>query len=251
MKLAIIGAGNIGKALIERLSKYNLQVSSGTPGEHNGISIISNNLEVAQNSDIILLAVKPQVVLEIMQEIKPALENKLLITFAAGIPIQGYNHSRTIRIMPTLAIKTGKGFCGFSLSKECSKEDQENLKTILSHLGESLEVEESLLDVITGISGSGIAYFLEVMDIFIKTGIEKGLEENQAKKIVQETVKGSLSMLESQSAQDAINSIACKGGTTKKGLQELKDNKIEKIFQETINKTITACQSLRDKHGSK
>lgn len=248
MKLAIIGAGNVGKALISRLSKHKLLVSSGHGGKYEGISIVSDNLEVASESEVILLAVKPAQMPGVLEEIKEGAKGKLVLTFAAGLPLSFYKKhltARIVRVMPTVAIKYGKGFSGYFLDKNCTKEDEKLVQQLLAHLGTSLKLEqEALLDVITGVSGSGIAYFLKIMDSFINIAVQNGFRQEEATKIILETVKGAVALAEQQSPSEAIKTIVSKGGTTEQGLKQLEKNNIDRILQQTIQATIDKCKEL-------
>ncbi len=227
MKIGIIGAGNLGKAIIDCMQKNNqeLTASSRTPSTYRNIDITANNKKLAEESDIIILTVKPNTMQEVLNEIKTHTKDKLIMTFAAGLKISFYEkrtapQARIVRVMTNLAIKNQKGMSAYTLSKTCTGQDRNTTEKLLSYLGKHTEVEqEDMLDIITGVSGSAIAYFIKIMDIFRESAAKHGIPKKQAKEIIMETVKGSLSLMENtdQNSNQLISSIASKGGTTEQG----------------------------------
>ncbi len=256
MKIGIIGAGNLGKAIIDSMQKNNIPImaTSRTPHTYKNTEITSNNNKLAKESDIIIMAIKPQSMEEALNEIKSHTKNKLIITFAAGLKISFYEkrtapEAKIVRAMTNLAIKNQKGISAYTLSKTCTEQDRNTTEKLLSCLGKHTEIEqEDMLDVITGVSGSGIAYFIKIMDIFQESATKHGLDKKQAKEIIMETVKGSLNLMENtdQSNNQLISHIASKGGTTEQGLKELKERDLEKILNNTIEKTIEKCKTIGD-----
>lgn len=245
MQIGIIGIGNIGKSLIERLSdKYKVSASDIEQGECKGVKIVADNAKVAGNSDIILLAVKPQHISNVLDSIREKAKDKLVITFAAGLKLDSYDiDARLIRVMPTIAMKTRESMSTYMLGSKCTEEDKKAVEEILGHLGKTLQVtDESLLDVITGLSGSGIAYFIRIIDEFIKTGKARGIED--PKEIVLQTVKGAIALMEKEESDELIRTIASEGGTTELGLKELEEKELSKILHGVIDKTIDRCNSI-------
>ncbi|MFH1432720.1 MAG: pyrroline-5-carboxylate reductase [archaeon] len=254
MKLGIIGTGNLGKPIIDRMIENNIHImaSSRTPATYRGLEITSDNSRLAKESEIIILAVKPQSMDEVLEEIKDNVKDKLIITFAAGLKISYYEKrtgARIARVMTNIAVRYGKGISAYTLSKTCTGQDNKEVEKILRCLGKSIRTEdENALDVITGVSGSGIAYFIKIMDIFQKSAIQHGIEAKQAKTVITQTVKGALAMMENtgQTNDKLIREVASKGGTTEQGLKELEEKEIEKILDGTIKRTIEKCRSIGD-----
>ena len=258
MKIGIIGAGNLGKAIIDCMQKNNIPImaTGRTPSTYRNTEITADNKKLAEESGIIILAVKPNTMEEVLKEIKTHTKDKLIITFAAGLKISFYekrtaSDARIVRAMTNLAIKNQKGMSAYILSGTCTEQDKNTTEKLLSYLGKHTEVEqEDMLDVITGVSGSAIAYFIKIMDIFRQSAAKHGIPKNQAKEIIMETVKGSLSLMENtgQNSNQLISSIASKGGTTEQGLKELKERDLENILSSTIEKTIEKCRQVGDNY---
>ena len=258
MKLGIIGAGHLGKAIIDSMQKNNIPImaASRTPSTYKNTEITSDNKKLAKESGIIILTVKPDSMQEVLNEIKDNTKNKLIITFAAGLKMSFYEkrtapEAKIVRAMTNLAIKNQKGMSAYTLSNTCTGQDKNTTEKLLSYLGSYTQAEhEDMLDVITGVSGSGIAYFIKIMDIFQESAEKHGIGKTQAKNIIIETVKGALCLMENtdQTSSQLLDSIASKGGTTEQGLKELKERDLEDILISTIEKTIEKCRTIGDEH---
>lgn len=257
MKVGIIGAGNIGKAIIDRIAgnDVNILVSGKNEEAYKGIRITADNKKVAQNSDAIILAVKPRSMSGILKQIKGYVNAKLVISVAAGLKIQFFESkldAKIVRVMTNLAIKNGQGVSVYKLGNSCNLEDKKIVERILGHLGKCIEVnDENLLDVVTGISGSGIAYFIRIIDIFVESAESYGMDKKMAQDIILETVKGALSLMENggHNHKGMICGIASKGGTTEQGLKELEEKDLDGILRGAITKTIEKCKLMGDKDG--
>lgn len=256
--IGIIGAGNLGKALITCMQKNSIHViaSSRTPSIYNNLQITEDNKKLARESDIIILTVKPSTIGNVLEEIKENAKNKLIISFAAGLRLSYYESrlgpgAKIVRSMTNLALINNEGLTAYAFSRSCTHEDKETSITLLKSLGLSLEVQnEDHLDVITGVSGSGIAYIIRIMDIFENAAVARGLSVSDAKTIVRETMKGALSLTEESGSKnkDTIGKIASKGGTTEQGLNCLEQNHLEEILASAIEKTIDKCKIMGESH---
>ncbi len=256
--IGIIGAGNLGKALISCMQKNRIHViiSSRTPSIYSNLEIISDNKKIARDADIIILTVKPSIIGDVLEEIKDNAKNKLIISFAAGLKISSYesilgSSAKIVRSMTNLAVTAGKGLTAYAFSSGSTQEDKHASKNILQTLGASFEVRsEDHLDVVTGVSGSGIAYMIRIMDIFENAAIVRGLSESDAKTIVRETLSGALSLTGESGAKnkDLIAKIASKGGTTEQGLNCLEQSRLEEILTSAIEKTIDKCKTIGDSY---
>ena len=254
MIVGIIGTGNLGKAILTRMIENNVEVlaSSKSGGTHQGCTIGTNNKEVAQKADVVILTVKPQCMKEVLEEIKQELAGKTVISMAAGLRL-GFFESRLdakmVRTMTNMAIEKGKGMTVYKLGASCGEDEKEKAEKILGYLGATLAVDdEKMLDVATGISGSGIAYFLKIISLFEQAAEKQGMNKQEAKKVIIETIRGSLSLMEDKEIDTIITSVASKGGTTERGLKELAD--VEEVFDTTITKTIEKCNELGDAYGN-
>lgn len=250
MNIGIIGAGHLGKALITGLhEQFSVRAGDVFSGEHKGVTIEEgNNTDIVSWADVVFLCVKPQFMDEAIEPIQGLLKNKMVVSVAAGLPLSYYatfGVERMIRIMPTIALNKGQGVIGYTLGRGSDAYDEKKFLEVLSCLGVCFKVSEEGLDVITGISGSGIAYLLKIIDLFVKVGEDNGLRESKA--IMIETLKGAVSLLEEKEISESLEDIASKGGTTEKGLVEMEQAGMDVIITNVVEKTIEACGNLRRK----
>ena len=253
MKVALIGAGNLGAAIIKMFLKNNIDFIAADKfvKEVEDVKVVQDNKEAVEGSDVVLLAVKPQYMEEVITEIKQDLKDKCIITVAAGLKIGFYNaildNARITRVMPNMGLREGQGVIAYKFDEACTSDDKSSVEKVLATLGDLVEVQdEADLDLITGLSGSGIAYFIKIIDTFIKAGKDSGMDAETSKRVVLGTVKGAVELIHnsSYSNEEIITSIASKGGTTEQGLQELEEKKMDEILKGTIDRTISKCKEL-------
>ena len=252
MKLGIIGAGNLGKAIISALKEENIQIKASSlhPQQYEGISIITDNKSIAKASDIIILAVKPKDIPRVIGEIKEESRNKLVLSFAAGITLEFLEsrlNSRIARVMTNLAVKKKKGISVYKTGKSCNHQDKAIIEGILSRLGKCIEVkEEKIIDTATAVSGSGLAYFIEIISIFIASTESYTNNKELSRLLVLETIKGATALIEESPGdyKGIITSIASKGGTTEEGLKAMKAKGLSQIIKCVLDKTIDKCRKI-------
>ena len=251
-KVGIIGYGNMGKAIAERISgKYAVSVFDK---DKNKISDLKNITatdtpgDLVKQSEIIILAVKPQDFDALLSEIKPFVLDKLVITIAAGITtkyIKSYlgEKARIVRIMPNLPAQINQGISVLSKIQNTAEGDLnqawELTHDIFSNLGSVLPVDkEEMINAATAISGSGPAFFCYFIkekknaakgrDEFIKNltlaAVNLGFDHSEAGLLSEKTVDGTIAMLSERnlSCEDLIKMVASKGGTTEAGLEALR-----------------------------
>lgn len=172
-KIGIIGFGNMGSAIAEGIKdKYTICVFDKDKSKINALGniIVSNNpVDLVRESHIIILAVKPQDFDLLLHQIKDSLQNKLVISIAAGITT-GYiekilGQTRVIRVMPNIAVKIAKGETGICKGRFTQEADLALAKKIFSIVGKVWELKEEMIDSVTAISGSGPAYIYYDMEI--------------------------------------------------------------------------------------
>src|SRR3989338_7955432 len=180
--IGFIGTGNMATALIRSMKENNMITSS-------------DKNEVAKSSEIIFLCAKPEDIKEILQEIKPDLENKIIVSIAAGIKIRfieniiGKN-KKIVRVMPNLNCAVGEMAAAFSCNKNIEADEKEFIKNLLNKAGLALEVEEQRMDAVTALSGSGPAFIAYMLDAFAKAGEKQGLSREISYKLALQTLFG-------------------------------------------------------------
>lgn len=245
MKLAIIGAGNMGGALVRGLAHAegfpsgNLYVSNPSQGklvalkeEFPDIHITNNNIEVVQDADWVLLAVKPWKIQEVIDNLKPALdyERQVILSVAAGIKttdlqvlLKKENQIPPVfYVMPNTAVAVGSGMTLLT-SAGATKDLIKQVLDLFALTGKSLYLEERLMGAGMMLSGCGIAYAMRYIRAAEEGGIEMGLYPKDALEIVLQTVKGAADLLSATGnhPEAEIDKVTTPGGVTIKGLNEM------------------------------
>ncbi len=243
--IGIIGAGKIGTGIMDALAGKGISftASSRTAKTYKNIRISDDNIKTAENSDVIIICVKPDKVREVLSGIKDEANGKIIMTFATGLSIKTYRNiadAKVVRVMTTLALRNNQGAGAYVFSEDFTGSEKDKVRKILKTLGDYIELEdESILPVTTAVSGSGIAYLTKIFDIFMKEATSRGLTEEQSKKLIIGTIKGSLSLMgEGTPPEQIAEQIAVPGGTTEQGLIALKDGKIEDVLKDAFDRTI-------------
>jgi|SRR5690554_229217 len=240
-KIGFIGLGNMGGAIVIGLIQSKIakrdQIYAYTHNmdtlrvrvEELGINLSSSIKDILEQSDVIFLAIKPQVIEEILEEIHDyAKPHHIFITMSPGVSL---NYTRAffnfdakiVRIMPNTPALIGEGMTGFACASTISHEEKQVVKKLLQSFGSVEEVNEELLDAVTAISGSSPAY----VDIFIESladgGVLLGLPRNLAYKFAAQAVIGSAKMiLETGNHPSELKDSVCSpGGTTIEAVRQL------------------------------
>lgn len=255
MKIAILGAGNMGLSFSKSFLKYelikpeNLHLIIRNPSKfskiseefpHSKISSFENVKEL--DSNIIIIAVKPQDFQNVVDTIQFSLnENQIVLSIMAGITIEKIqkllNHPLVVRAMPNSPTLLGMGITGYTSAEGISFSQLINIERLLNSTGRSIYLEnEELLDSVTALSGSGPAYFYYIVDAMIKAGVEMGIEENLSKLFVKQTMLGAYHLMNNseRNLEDLIKDVASKGGTTEAALQTFEENDFKEILKKGI-----------------
>lgn len=242
LKIGFLGAGKMATALAkgfihaglvrpgDLLASDPVEGARQVFGKDVGSKTTISNAEVLQFADVLFLAVKPDQVSDVLNEVaKGVTERHVLISIAAGVPIArlakalGGQASRIIRVMPNTPALVGASASAYALGEGARKEDGELAKRLLSAVGVAFQVKESLLDAVTGLSGSGPAYVYMVIEALSDGGVAAGLPRDVATQLAAQTVLGSAKMvLETGKHPGALKDmVTSPGGTTIEGLHEL------------------------------
>lgn len=239
MKVTIIGAGNMGGAIARGLAQGNIVATSDITvsdpttekleelkAEYPDINVIADNAEAIEGSDIIILAVKPWLVNQVLCIIKLAPE-QILVSIAAGVTFQSIEESigsgQTIfRLIPNIAIKYLQSMTLIA-SHNASKEQEQFILDIFNEMGLAMIVPESQMAATTALTSCGIAYVLKYIHAAMQAGIELGIYPKDAQKMVAQSVKGAAELLLNQDTHPAveIDKVTTPGGVTIKGINEL------------------------------
>ena len=239
-KLGFIGAGNMGEALFKGLlntkaaKPSQILVSARRPErvrelvQAYGVRGCSN-AEVARDSDVIVLCVKPQILDQVLRGISPDVSrDKLIISVAAGVPIAAIERRlhppmRIVRAMPNTPATVGAGATAIALGEHCSEADSATAKTIFDSVGLTVQLEESQLDAVTGLSGSGPAYLFLIIEALSDAGVKVGLSRRASMQLAAQTVLGSAKLLIESGQHPGMlkDGVTSPGGTAIAGLHTL------------------------------
>ena len=242
-QVGFVGAGNMGEALIKGLLHGHLcrpeQITCSdirperlkAIKEAYGVKTTSSNSEVVKHSDIVILAVKPQILKQVVGDIGKYFEpSKLVISIAAGVAMESIESCakqelKLIRVMPNICVSVGEGVSAIAAGKHATKEDLMVAKAIFDSAGKSLFVEENLLDAVTGLSGSGPAYIFLIIDALADAGVKVGLARSDALLLASQTVLGSAKMLIETGEHPGRlkDMVTSPGGTSIAGLHALEE----------------------------
>ncbi|HSB45129.1 MAG TPA: pyrroline-5-carboxylate reductase [Nitrospira sp.] len=240
-RLACIGAGNMAEAIVAGLLKgkhvfpAQLMASDIRADRRADISrkyqfaTAEKNADVAAWADVILLAVEPQVLDEVLQEIAPVIgEGTLVVSVAAGYPIARLKRylpgtKRIVRAMPNTPSTIREGVTAVAYAAGLVDDDVRTARALFEPIGRVVEVNEGALDAVTGLSGSGPAYVYVMIEALADGGVKMGLPRETAQLLAAQTVAGAARMvLESREHPGALKDrVASPGGTTIAGLHEL------------------------------
>ncbi|GAX61439.1 pyrroline-5-carboxylate reductase [Candidatus Scalindua japonica] len=240
-KIGFIGGGKMAEALVKGLLRTKLSPVDNiivsdvdnkrckTLEKEIGINTSLENKKVIANSDVIILAVKPNVVGVILEELKNDITEKhLVVSIAAGIPLDFMESSlnkgcRVTRVMPNTPCLVGEAAAGYALGKNATPNDGELVGQILNAVGKSFLLEEKYLDAVTGLSGSGPAFIYMVIEALTDGGVKMGLPRDVSTALAAQTVFGAAKMvLESgMHVGELKDSVTSPGGTTIEGLHAL------------------------------
>jgi pyrroline-5-carboxylate reductase len=241
-RIGFIGAGQMARAMAAGFVRAGLvqgsQVSASDPmlgsrdafaAETTGAKVTGDNRQVAANSDILFLAVKPQQLSSVLEGLKAELGKRhLVISIAAGVRLSKLAQSlssgiRLVRVMPNTPCLVGETASGYSLGEHATAADASLVERLLSAVGRAYQVDEKLLDAVTGLSGSGPAYVYLMIEALSDGGVRMGLPRDVATALAAQTVLGSAKMVLETGDHPAIlkDRVASPGGTTIAGLQAL------------------------------
>lgn len=263
-KLGVIGCGFMASAILRGavlsdFIKAKRIIVSDTSieklenmGQELGVTVSDSNRYVAENSEYILFAIKPQTFPEVAQELKGICPEKV-ISIMAGVKKARIKNSlgvgiiKVARCMPNLPCSVGSGMMAVDMSDfNSDTDDTEFISKLFGCMGEVLSTDESKLDAVTGISGSGPAYVFMFIDSLIDAGIEQGLTKDEAKLLAVQTVIGGADMVvhSQKPLSELIMSVCSKGGTTIEAVKVLEENNFRGIISDAVSACVKRSEEL-------
>ncbi|MDX2227481.1 MAG: pyrroline-5-carboxylate reductase [Verrucomicrobiae bacterium] len=250
-EIGFIGCGRMAQVLIRGLIDKNVfsapQIAASNRSadklhlfaQKTGIVALPGNREVVDSSRVIVLGVKPTQMGALLEEIKPGLSpGHLLISIATGVSLARLSAfcPAAVRVMPNTPALVGAGASAFAVSEGVTAEQIEFVKGVFSSVGLIEPVEESLMDLVTGLSGSGPAYVYRIIESMTETAVKMGMDPSLALRLATQTVKGAALMVEQTGQSPALlrEQVTSPGGTTLEGLKALEEGKIGEVIASAI-----------------
>lgn len=252
--LATVGTGVMAESMIAGLVRGRLvgpeNVVASHPraerreqlsGEH-GIRVTASNVDAVRGADVVLLAVKPQMLALVGREIGPHLgAGQLVVSIIAGATtaaLEGFlGHRQLVRSMPNTPAQIGRGMTVWYATPETTGEQREQAKALLSALGAELEVDdERFVAMATAVSGTGPTYVFMVMEALIDAAVHLGFPRHVAHDLVVETLEGSTLFAKQSAAHPAVlrNMVTSPGGTSAAALHELESGRLRTVLSEAV-----------------
>jgi pyrroline-5-carboxylate reductase len=263
-KIGIVGAGKIGSAIARGIVRAGLAstdrvMASDVSGplrqalaDELGISVTSDNRELCDFAEVVILAVKPQILDPVVKQMARSFgAGKLLVSVAAGVPILRIEAglppgARVVRVMPNICCVVGAGAAAYAAGAHATAQDLEIVGSILNSFGMGLRVDEKDLDAVTGLSGSGPAYVFLFIEALADGGVQVGLSREVALKLALHTVYGAARMaLESaKHLSELKDEVTSPGGTTIAGLYALEQKSLRGTVMNAVVSATRRSQEL-------
>jgi pyrroline-5-carboxylate reductase len=253
-RIGLIGAGQMATALGQGFVKAGLvdpgRLLASDPvaearerfAQATGAQAVDDNRRVAADSDVVLLAVKPQQIGKALETLRPVLTpQKLVVSIAAGIRLgllarELGAEARLVRVMPNTPCLVGKGASAYCLGGKATADDGKLVGRLLGAVGLAFEVDENLLDAVTGLSGSGPAFVYLMIEALSDGGVRMGLSRPVATALAAQTVRGAAEMVLATQEHPGVlkDRVTSPGGTTIAGLAALESGGVRAALIEAV-----------------
>jgi pyrroline-5-carboxylate reductase len=239
-EVSIIGCGNMGSALIEGLSRSGNHEVTAYDVDENALEAVSplcdrttTDIAGATASDVVVVAVKPDIVPEVLDSIELSAD-QTLVTIAAGVPtdfVAARTDATVVRIMPNLAAETR------DMAAAVSWDDPvDDVRALLDDLGRFVVVDEDKMDVVTALNGSGPAFVFYLMQAMKEAAVDEGLDPDDAEILTAQTFKGAAeTVLQSEkNVDELIDAVCSPNGTTIEGMEVLWGSEADGLVGEAL-----------------
>ena len=268
--VGFIGAGNIARSLMSGLinSQWQAdQIMVSDPNtdqlarmtEKHPVMATTNNNELAQNCSVVVLAVKPQIMRRVCEDLEATFDKKkpLILSVAAGIRVQDIDrwlggHFPIVRVMPNTPALLGHGASGVYANDEVSEHQRQTADLILSAVGITRWVtSETDMDAVTAVSGTGPAYFFLLMEALENAATRLGLEPEVARELIAQTAIGSAYMMRDSGRPPGLlrENVTSPGGTTVAAMEVFKENKVIQVIEQAVVAAHDRARDMADAFG--
>ena len=262
-QLGFIGAGKIVEVLTKGfvaagiVQNTNIWASSPIDRDlhwirHLGCNVSSNNKDILDRNQVVILAVKPQILPNVLKEIAPSVtEDHLMISVAAGMTLSKIESvlpqkSRVVRIMTNTPVMFRNGVSAFSMGKNIKSGDHETIYKLLSSVGYCVEVKEDLMDTVTGFAGGGPAYIYTVIEALADGAVRGGINRADAVKMATQITIGAARMVQETGLHtgELKDAVCSPGGTTIVGVQALEKGGIRPTLMDAVHEAGCRAKEL-------
>jgi len=263
-KLMFVGGGAMAEAILTGLEKSGKDLKNVSVFDPNprrlaelesllGISPVPDTPTGIQTADIVIIAVKPQVLPDVLPEIASAVKSSaVVVSIAAGITLKvlekALPEQKVIRVMPNTPLMVGEGMSGLCKGTFVSEEDLAVVEEIFSASGKTLIVKENLIDALSGISGCGPAFMYLFIEALMDAGVLNGLTRKEACLLAAQTMLGSARMVLETGEEPAKlkGQVTSPGGTTIAGIKELEKAALRGAVMDAVTATIQRSKELEN-----
>jgi pyrroline-5-carboxylate reductase len=263
-RVAFLGAGNMGEALIKGLTQGGLvpadSITAADPrAEHleeiakrYRIQAVADNAALVTGADVIILAVKPQIMGAVLKEVAPVVDDgKLLISIAAGVATKKLREhlgktARLIRVMPNTPALVLEGVTAVARAEGLKPGDLEAAQELFGAVGRVVVLDEGAMDAVTGLSGSGPAYVAIAIEALADGGVKMGLDRATATLLAAQTVLGSARLILETGVHPAQlkDMVSSPGGTTIAGIAALEDGGFRRALLQAVERATLRSREL-------
>jgi len=216
------------------------------------VAVTESSRDVVNGRDIVVLAVKPQNINDIYDELNGSLTpDQLVLSIVAGVKIASIcrklEHHRVIRVMPNTPAQVGLGMSGWTATGEVTEEQREWTRVILGAMGREIYFDdEKYLDMVTAVSASGPAYFFLFAECLADAAVDIGLPRREAEELVAQTMLGAADLLDKsgETPADLRRKVTSKGGTTEQALQVFEEGKLTDLVRKAVTSAYRRAKEL-------
>lgn len=263
MTIGFIGCGNMASAIMKGIhdnlkQEFDIIVydvySPASENAHSkyNAAVLDDEIEVAKNSDILFLAVKPNVIESVLQKISSHIDSKtLLVSIAAGKTIEFLesklsNQFKIVRVMPNINAKVGEAISAYCSNSQVDDLDKNRVEQLLSCFGKCMALDESEFALFGVLGGCAPAFSYMFIDALARAGVKNGMKKDKALKIAAQTVLGSAKMIleGSEHPWELIDNVCSPGGTTIEGVISLQADGFESAVHNAVDKSLDKDKKL-------
>jgi len=267
--MTFIGAGNMAEALVRGIIRAKLLPPARlrvTDTERSrlehfktafGVTGFESNINGARGAQVVVLAVKPQVLPDVLKDIAPLLSPAtLVVSIAAGVTTQRIQKqlpagTRVVRVMPNMPALALAGVSAYSPGERATEADAQLVEALFQSVGVVVRLDEKHLDAVTALSGSGPAYVFFLAECMMRAGEEMGVDRATAKTLVLGTIRGAARLLEETGPEpgELRQRVTSRGGTTAAALEVLEAGRVPEIFVQAIRAAQKRSRELSGGRG--